>query len=214
MWPTVEIVDHLALGVPINSVSLDSDGDRAAIAAGDQEISLCSVSQRRLVREESFPLPPFRQPAASDEIHFRETTVALADEHTLLVARTATRVTPYDCWVQLTAIDLATKQVRGYFRTSGLDGLTARGGLAPYGPHHALLAVGKTVLCMDLQSFKEVCRARQIDELGDVAEPGAFPDEHLAPSGFAFDPEAGRVYLLCAIFGEAFLLRYRLEAHP
>jgi hypothetical protein len=111
----------------------------------------------------------------------------------------------------LTAIDLKTEQAAGHFRNSGLDGLTVRGGLVPCPPHHALLGVLKTVLCIDLRNFREVCRAREVNDVGDVTDAGASPEEKLAPDGFGYDPGTRSVYVLCGEFNRAFLMRYRLE---
>jgi hypothetical protein len=193
---------------------LHRGGDLAAVAVGDHEVCLCRVSRSGLAREEGFPIPRGCQPSPGDEVRFRETRVAPADEHTLLVARSAAQSEPYETWVELLAIDLETKQVRGHFRTSGLDGLAVRGDLVPVAPHHALLGVLKTVLCIDLRSFREVCRAREVNDVGDVTDADASPEEQLAPDGFTYDVGAGSAYLLCGVFNEAFLMRYRLEAPP
>jgi hypothetical protein len=210
----MQVVDQIRFPAPVNSIALDARGGPVAIAVGDHDVSVWRVSRGRLVHEEVLAVPGARQPSPGDHVRFRETKVALADENTLLVARTATRYKPHETWVELTAIDLITKQARGQFQHTGLDGLTVRGGLVPCPPHHALLGVLKTVLCIDLRSFQETCRAREVNEEGDVTEADSSPEEQLAPDGFAYDPGTGHVYVLCGVFHEAFLMRYRLEMLP
>jgi hypothetical protein len=210
----MRIVDQIRLPAPVNSIALEPAEGRIAIAVGDHDISVCRILSGRLVPEERFPAPSPRQLSPTDRVRFRETKLAIADERTLLVARSATRYQPHETWVELTAIDLPTKQARGHFQCTGLDGLTVRGGLAPCPPHHALLGVLKTVLCIDLRTFQETCRAREVNEEGDVTEADVSPEEQLAPDGFGYDAGAGQVYVLCGVFNEAFLMRYRLEMQP
>jgi hypothetical protein len=207
----MELVDQIQFDAPINCASWNPGGDRVAVSVGDREVFLYGASQNRLIEEDVIPFAWGDQPPSGTEIRFRETKVALTEEQTLLVAQTATRSNPHGTWIELTGFDLRTKQVCGRFRCTGLDGLTVRGGLLSFGPHHALLGALKTVLCIDLRSFREVCRVRQIDELGDVADADADPEEQLAPDGFVHAPLERRVYLLCGRFNEAFLMRYRME---
>jgi hypothetical protein len=184
----VELVDQIQFDAPINCASWNPAGDRVAVSVGDREVFLYRAFQNRLIQEDVILVPWGDQPSSGTGIRFRETKVALTEEQTLLVAQTATRSKPHGTWIELTGLDLRTKQALGQFRCTGLDGLTVRGGLVPVGTHHALLGVLKTVLCIDLRSFQEVCRVRQINELGDVADVDADPEEQLAPDGFVHDP--------------------------
>jgi hypothetical protein len=172
------------------------------------------LSQGQLVQEEVIPLPCGEQPPQGNRARLSKTKVALVDEDSLLVAQTVTQFKPYETRIELTAIDLPTRQARGRFRKMGLDGLTVRGGLVSVGPNHALLGALKTVLCIDLTTFQEICRARQIDDVGDVADEGADPEEQVAPDGFVYDSQRQHVYLLCSRFNEALLMRYRLDVSP
>ena len=55
-----------------------------------------------------------------------------------------------------------------------------------------------------------MCSAREVED-GDVVEEDAAPEEQLAPNGLAYDPVDGMAHLLCRAYGEAILLRCRLD---
>ena len=214
----MNVVQQLQYDRSVSSLAFDATGDHVAVAVG--------MSARYLLRPPHEPTEPqgflyrlsdgqFLQYATmplyshdGSKAKWEEGKVAFLDERTLLVASKLVRsVTDQD--VVLLALDLPTGQERGRWTHPGFFEHISSD-LIPLPPRHALLSLINTVMCVNVEEYQEVCSAREVDD-GDVVEEGASPEEQLAPNGLAHDATTGRTYLFCRAYGEAILLRCRLD---
>ncbi len=214
----MELVQQLSLPGSVSSVACDADGARVAVAVGmsapylyrpkdaapDPQVHLCRVSGGDIHQDTVLRL----RPGGETPTTLKDGKVAFLDEQTLLVAARVVRgVTDED--VTLIGLDCEKGEERGrWVWPTFLQRILSD--IVALPPRHALLSLAENVVCVNVETFQELCRAREVED-GDVVEEDAVPEERLAPNGFVYDPAGGRTYLLCRAFGEAILLRCRLD---
>ena len=214
----MNVVQKFSLSGGVSSLAFDATGDQVAVAVGmsppyllrppdtplEPQVLLYHLSDGQMRHQDTIPL----RSDAEAQAKWEDGKVAYLDERTLLVAAKVNRtVTDQD--VVLLALDLPTGRERGRWTYPGFFERILSD-LVPVPPHHALISLRSTVLCVDVEAFEEVCSARAVED-GDVVEEDAVPEEYLVPNGLAFDPAEGIAHLLCGAHAEAILLRCRLD---
>ena len=214
----MKVMQQLLLPSTVSSAAFNMAGDHVAVAVGmsvpyllrapdallDPQVFLYRLSDGQFHQYATIQLHSDDRPKAKWE----EGKAAFLDERTLLVASKLVRsVTDQD--VVLIALDLPTGQERGRWTHPGFFEHISSD-LIPLPPRHALLSLINTVVCVDVEAFQEVCSAREVED-GDVVEEDASPEEQLAANGLAYDPITDTAHLLCRAYGEAILLRCRLD---
>jgi hypothetical protein len=213
------VSQQTALPGRIDSLALSPSGDRAVVAIGRDRLSTFDVSPGSLEARATFAMPPDRyQGRPGVRIYVLETRVAFLDEATILLARRLTRRAgdgsiPREqlSRISLLAVDAGTGRLRGEFDVEhamsiGVDPL-------PIAPHHVLLSlIGKTLICIDTASWREVCRVRELNaDLDPVGDSADVTEENLAPNGVAYEPRQGLIYVLWRYFNAAAFQTYRFE---
>jgi hypothetical protein len=203
--------EQIRLEGKIQSVILSPSGSLAAVVVDHNKLLIFDVSGGTFVLRNTHPLPAnrFDAPWASG-VTFRESRVAFLDERTLILAWSVDRDTkdrsiPSEDRrrIALLSVDVDQGDVRGEYETEG-DAMA--GPPLPLDPRHVLFGLHrKTLVCLDVTTWREVSRVRELDEaLDPIGDESECPEEGLTTNGVAFIPVTGRLHVLWGYaFGSA-----------
>jgi hypothetical protein len=209
--------NQIRLAGRIDSLAFSPGGNRAVVALDASRLMLLDVSDQDATPGETLAMPLDRPPWATD-VSIKETRVAFLDDETIVVARrlefeAPDRSIPGDDRRRtfLQAIDAGTGAARGGYEANEFVMLSVDP--LPIGSRYVLLGrYSKTLALIDVQTWEEVGRLRELDENFDPIGDRAFcPEEQLTENGVVYVPGSGLLYVLWGYaFGSA-LQTYRFE---
>lgn len=198
----------------IDSLAVSPDGNHAVAALDGERLLVLDLAGEVPVPWNTFALPAY----PGEGVSIRETRVAYLDDRTIVVARTVERRSPGLSMpleerhrTSLLAVDAETGDVRGGYETPGLGMLGVDP--VPVPPNHVLLSVAqKTLACVDVDSWREVHRLRELDQEYDpVGSDADYPEEMIATNGVAYVPDCGLLFVLWGYAYASVLQSYRFD---
>jgi hypothetical protein len=215
----MQVIARVDLPEPITSVALEPGGDRVAVAVGDR-LLVYSLARGALDPASTIPLTTDHLLRPGDTgVTASDTRLAFLSDWTLIVARKLIRETSDRSisWAERERLHLAIINARTGELLAEHDApfeYGLRSGPLPISEKHVLIErhYAQTIACLEIPSFREVCRVRSHDDQGSViGEDDCDPEEQVAPDGFAYDEQGHLLHVLWGVFNEAILQTYRLD---